>query len=202
MIVIVDYACGNIASVLNMIRKAGGDAIVSDSHEVIKQATKLILPGVGAYDHGMSHLHAKQLPAILQDRAAAGVPLLGICLGMQLLAQGSEEGKIPGLGLIDAKFKRFAFEADSTMRVPHVGWNTVQIQKSNPLIADNEEEKRYYFVHSYYAACADESDILAMTEYGQHFPSAYSNENVYGVQFHPEKSHRFGLSLIKQFLKV
>lgn len=202
MIVIVDYACGNIASVLNMIRKAGGDAIVSDSHEVIKQATKLILPGVGAYDHGMSHLHAKQLPAILQARAAAGVPLLGICLGMQLLAQGSEEGKMPGLGLIDAKFKRFAFEADSTMRVPHVGWNTVQIQKSNPLIADNQEENRYYFVHSYYAACADESDILATTEYGHRFPSAYSKENVYGVQFHPEKSHRFGLSLIKQFLKV
>ncbi|MCX7256690.1 MAG: imidazole glycerol phosphate synthase subunit HisH [Polaromonas sp.] len=202
MIVIVDYACGNIASVLNMIRKAGGDAIVSDSHEVIKQATKLILPGVGAYDHGMSHLHAKQLPAILQDRAAAGVPLLGICLGMQLLAQGSEEGKMPGLGLIDAKFKRFAFEADSTMRVPHVGWNTVQIQKSNPLIPDNQEENRYYFVHSYYAACADESDILTMTEYGHRFPSAYSKENVYGVQFHPEKSHRFGLSLIKQFLKV
>ena len=202
MIVIVDYACGNIASVLNMIRKAGGDAIVSDSHEVIKQATKLILPGVGAYDHGMSHLHAKQLPAILQARAAAGVPLLGICLGMQLLAQGSEEGKIPGLGLIDAKFKRFAFEADSTMRVPHVGWNTVQIQKSNPLISENQEENRYYFVHSYYAACANESDILATTEYGHRFPSAYSKKNVYGVQFHPEKSHRFGLSLIKQFLKV
>jgi glutamine amidotransferase len=202
MIVIVDYACGNIASVLNMIRKAGGDAIVSDSHEVIKQATKLILPGVGAYDHGMSHLHAKQLPAILQARAAAGVPLLGICLGMQLLAQGSEEGKIPGLGLIEAKFKRFSFEADSTMRVPHVGWNTVQIQKSNPLISENQEENRYYFVHSYYAACANESDILATTEYGHRFPSAYSKKNVYGVQFHPEKSHRFGLSLIKQFLKV
>ena len=202
MIVIVDYACGNIASVLNMIHKAGGDAIVSDSHEVIGQATKLILPGVGAYDHGMSHLHAKQLPAILQARAAAGVPLLGICLGMQLLAQGSEEGKMPGLGLIAAKFKRFTFEADSTMRVPHVGWNTVQIKKSNPLIADNQEENRYYFVHSYYAACADESDILGTTEYGHHFPSAYSKENVYGVQFHPEKSHWFGLSLIKQFLKV
>ncbi len=202
MIVIVDYACGNIASVLNMLRKAGGDAIVSDSHEVIKQATKLILPGVGAYDHGMSHLHAKQLPAILQARAAAGVPLLGICLGMQLLAQGSEEGKMPGLGLIAAKFKRFAFSADSAMRVPHVGWNTVQIQKSNSLIPDKQEENRYYFVHSYYAACADESDILATTEYGHRFPSAYSRENVYGVQFHPEKSHRFGLSLIQQFLKV
>ena len=202
MIVIVDYACGNIASVLNMIRKAGGNAIVSDSNEVIGQATKLILPGVGAYDHGMSHLHAKQLPAILQARAAAGVPLLGICLGMQLLAQGSEEGKMPGLGLIAARFKRFAFAADSAMRVPHVGWNTVQIQKSNSLIPDNQEENRYYFVHSYYAACADESDILATTEYGHRFPSAYSKKNVYGVQFHPEKSHRFGLSLIQQFLKV
>ena len=202
MIVIVDYECGNIASVLNMIRKAGGDAIVSGSHEVIEQAAKLVLPGVGAYDQGMSHLHAKQLPAILQARAAAGVPLLGICLGMQLLGLGSEEGKIPGLGLIAARFKRFVFNADSAMRIPHVGWNTVHTQKTNYLIPSDQVEKRYYFDHSYYAVCAHEEDILATTEYGYGFPSAYSRESVYGVQFHPEKSHRFGLSLIKQFLDI
>lgn len=202
MIVIVDYECGNIASVLNMIRKAGSDAIVSDSHEVIELAHKLILPGVGAYDQGMSHLHAKELPAILQTRAAAGVPLLGICLGMQLLGLSSEEGKIPGLGLIAAKFKKFVFAADSTMRIPHVGWNTVHVQKINPLISDTQEEKRYYFDHSYYAVCAEEEDVLATTEYGHSFPSAYSRESVYGVQFHPEKSHRFGLSLIKRFLDI
>lgn len=202
MIVIVDYECGNIASVLNMIRKAGGDATVSGSHEVIQQASKLVLPGVGAYDQGMSHLHAKQLPEILQARAAAGVPLLGICLGMQLLGLGSEEGKIPGLGLIAARFKRFVFNADSAMRIPHVGWNTVHTQKTNPLIPSDQEEKRYYFDHSYYAVCAHEEDILATTEYGHGFPSAYSRESVYGVQFHPEKSHRFGLSLIKQFLDI
>ena len=202
MIVIVDYECGNIASVLNMIRKAGGDATVSGSHDVIEQASKLILPGVGAYDQGMSYLHAKKLPAILQTRAAAGVPLLGICLGMQLLGLGSEEGKIPGLGLIAARFKRFVLDTDSAMRIPHVGWNTVQAQKANCLIFGDQEEKRYYFDHSYYAVCAEENDVLATTEYGHHFPSAYSRASVYGVQFHPEKSHRFGLSLIKRFLDI
>jgi len=202
MIVIIDYECGNIASVLNMIRKAGGDAIVSGSHEVFAQASKLILPGVGAYDQGMSHLHAKKLPAILQTRAAAGVPLLGICLGMQLLGLGSEEGKIPGLGLIAARFKKFVFEADSAMRIPHVGWNTVDAQKTNALIHCDQEEKRYYFDHSYYAVCAEVEDVLATTEYGHSFPSAYSRESVYGVQFHPEKSHRFGLALIKRFLDI
>ena len=202
MIVIVDYECGNIASVLNMIRKAGGDAIVSGSREVIEQASKLILPGVGAYDQGMSHLHAKKLPAVLQTRAAAGVPLLGICLGMQLLGLGSEEGKLPGLGLIAARFKRFVFEADSAMHIPHVGWNTVHAQKTNCLIPGDQEEKRYYFDHSYYAVCAEEKDVLATTEYGHGFPSAYSRASVDGVQFHPEKSHRFGLSLIKRFLDI
>ena len=202
MIVIVDYECGNIASVLNMIRKVGGDAIVSNSHDVIEQASKLILPGVGAFDQGMSHLHAKQLPAILESRAAAGVPLLGICLGMQLLGLESEEGKLPGLGLIAAKFKRFIFNTDSEMRIPHVGWNTVRTQKTNLLIPETHDEDRYYFDHSYYAVCVEEEDVLATTEYGHGFPSAYARKSVYGVQFHPEKSHRFGMSLMKRFLDI
>lgn len=199
MIVIIDYEAGNIASVLNMIRKAGSDAVVSGRLEDVERASKLVLPGVGSFDHGMTHLHAKRLPGAIKARAAAGVPLLGICLGMQLLGTQSEEGVQPGLGLIRAAFKRFS---DPNLRVPHVGWNTVQVVKENPLLDKVGEERRYYFVHSYYALCQDHGDVLATTEYGAPFVSAYSRANVLGVQFHPEKSHRFGLHLMKRFLDM
>lgn len=197
MIVIIDYEAGNIASVLNMIRKAGGDAVVSGRREDVERATKLVLPGVGSFDHGMTHLHAKQLPSLIKERAEAGVPLLGICLGMQLLGMQSEEGVQPGLGLIRAAFKKFS---DHELRVPHVGWNTVKVVKESPLLEKVAEECRYYFVHSYYAVCHDPVDVLSTTEYGAPFVSAYSRANVVGVQFHPEKSHRFGLQLMKRFL--
>lgn len=199
MIVIVDYEAGNIASVLNMIRKAGGDAVVSGRPEDVGRAAKLVLPGVGSFDYGMTHLHAKGLAQAIKARAAAGVPLLGICLGMQLLGMQSEEGVVPGLGLIDASFRRFS---DPGLRVPHVGWNTVQVVKENPLMDKVGEECRYYFVHSYFALCQDHGDVLATTDYGLPFVSAYSRANVFGVQFHPEKSHRFGLDLMKRFLGV
>lgn len=195
--VIVDYEAGNIASVLNMIRKAGGDAVVSGRSEDVERASKLVLPGVGSFDYGMTHLHAKGLPQVIKARAAAGVPLLGICLGMQLLGTRSEEGVQEGLGLIDASFRRFS---NSGLRVPHVGWNTVQVVKENPLMDKVGEECRYYFVHSYYALCKDHDDVLATTHYGAPFVSAYCRGSVFGVQFHPEKSHRFGLQLMKRFL--
>jgi glutamine amidotransferase len=199
VILIVDYQAGNIASVLNMIRKAGGDAVVSGRPEDVERASKLVLPGVGSFDYGMTHLHAKALPQAIKARVAAGVPLLGICLGMQLLGTQSEEGVLPGLGLIDAAFRRFS---NAGLRVPHVGWNTVQVVKENPLMDKAGEECRYYFVHSYYARCQDHGDVLATTDYGAPFVSAYSRANVFGVQFHPEKSHRFGLDLMKRFLGV
>jgi glutamine amidotransferase len=121
---------------------------------------------------------------------------------MQLLANISEEGKLKGLGLIDAEIKRFSFETKSSFRVPHVGWNHVQVVKDNPLIPGNGSEQRFYFTHSYHAVCRQEKDILAITEYGYTFTSAYCRKNIYGVQFHPEKSHRFGLALIKNFVKL
>lgn len=199
MIVIIDYEAGNIASVLNMIRKAGGDAVVSGRPEDVERASKLVLPGVGSFDHGMTHLHAKGLPRAIKARAEASVPLLGICLGMQLLSMQSEEGIQPGLGLINAAFKKFS---DPALRVPHVGWNTVQVVKENPLLDKVGEDRRYYFVHSYYAVCQDPNDVVAITDYGSSFVSAYSRGNVLGVQFHPEKSHRFGLHLMKRFLEL
>lgn len=202
MIVIVDYEVGNVASVLNMIKKAGGQAIVSGSQEDISRATKLVLPGVGAFDHGMQHLNDKGLPSLLKERASAGVPLMGICLGMQLLGLGSEEGEMSGLGLLPARFKRFDFDPAGALRVPHVGWNTIEINKPNPLIVDDGQENRFYFVHSYHAVCDEAADVLATCDYGYGFPAAYSRENVYGFQFHPEKSHRFGLDLFCRFLEL
>lgn len=202
MIVIVDYEAGNVASVQNMIKKAGGQAVISGNEKDIRGASKLILPGVGAFDYGMKNLHAKGLPAAIKDRAAAGVPLMGICLGMALLAQGSDEGETPGLGLLPAHFKYFNFDPAVPMRVPHVGWNTIEVTKPNQLIPDHGDETRFYFVHSYHAVCDDPSDVLATCDYGYNFVAAYSRGNVYGFQFHPEKSHRFGLDLFGRFLEL
>lgn len=201
-ILVVDYGMGNIASVANMVRKLGGSAEVSGQMERILAASKLILPGVGAFDHGVNQLHVLGIFSVIQEMASRGVPILGICLGMQLLSNRSEEGRLNGLALIDAEFKRFSFEINSLFRVPHVGWNHVRVVKENPLIPKDGSEQRFYFTHSYHAVCANEGDVLATTEYGYSFASAYCRDNVFGVQFHPEKSHRFGMELIKNFLEL
>ncbi|MBU2538853.1 MAG: imidazole glycerol phosphate synthase subunit HisH [Proteobacteria bacterium] len=201
-VVVVDYGMGNIASVANMIRKVGGSAEVSGELNRIQAATKVILPGVGSFDHGVIQLQTLGIFSAIQKIAKQGVPILGICLGMQLLSKGSEEGKLGGLGVIDAEFKRFSFEGIPPLHVPHVGWNYVSVAKKNSLICDDGSEQRFYFTHSYHAVCNTEADILATTEYGYRFPSAYCRDNVFGVQFHPEKSHRFGMAVIKNFLEL
>lgn len=193
---------GNITSVANMIRKVGGRVNISGDKRDILAATRLILPGVGAFDHGIKQLQELGLFSAIQEKATSGAPLLGICLGMQLLANRSEEGGMNGLGLIDAEFKRFSFEGELSQRVPHVGWNHVHVTKTNALIPADRSEQRFYFTHSYHAVCANEEDVLATTEYGYEFPAAYCRNNVYGVQFHPEKSHRFGMALIRNFLDL
>jgi glutamine amidotransferase len=202
MIVIVDYGTGNLASVRNMIRKVGGDAVISSQPADIASAVKLVLPGVGAFDYGMGKLHELELVAPLRERAQTGVPLLGICLGMQLLSNGSDEGEAPGLGLIPARFRRFIPNKEARLRVPHVGWNTVDVLRENPILPLLEEEQRFYFVHSYYAECEHQDDRIATTTYDVDFTSAYGRGNVLGCQFHPEKSHRFGMALMKRFLEV
>jgi imidazole glycerol-phosphate synthase subunit HisH len=201
-LVIVDYGSGNIASVANMVRRQGGHAKTSSQPEDVLAATKLILPGVGAFDHGVNQLQKLGLFDALRERATAGVPLLGICVGMQLLGVGSEEGDKQGLSLIDATFKRFSFEPDAPFRIPHVGWNHITVTKPNPILPDDDREQRFYFTHSYHAQCADPTDILATTDHGYRFPAAFGRGNVIGVQFHPEKSHRFGMALIKNFLAI
>lgn len=202
MLIIVDYGMGNIASVANMVRKSSGVAKISNKKTEILKASKLIIPGVGAFDHGVNQLQELDLFSAIQSVASEGIPVLGICLGMQLLSRRSEEGSLNGLGLIDAEFKRFSFESEFPLRIPHVGWNHVHVEKDNLLIASDMSEQRFYFTHSYHAVCGNKNDILAVTEYGYSFPAAYCHNKVFGVQFHPEKSHRFGMALIKKFLEI
>ena len=201
-VVIVDSGLGNIASVKNMVRREGGDAKTSSHPDEILAATKLILPGVGAFDHGVDQLHRLGLFSLIQDIATRGTPLLGICLGMQLLGNRSEEGAREGLGLVQANFKRFSFDQGASLPVPHVGWNEIRVMKQNPLVPDHKVEQRFYFTHSYHAVCENDEDLLATTEYGPPFVAAFSRGSIFGVQFHPEKSHRFGMALIKNFLDL
>lgn len=201
MITIIDYGIGNLNSVANMIRHVGGRCRVARDPEEIGSAEKLILPGVGAFDSGMEALHAR---GILDALSAAvlrrEVPVLGICLGMQLMTKKSGEGKLPGLGWLDAEVRKFSFGPNG-LKVPHMGWNTVTVPRANPLIR-SEEEQRFYFVHSYHVVCNDEKDVAATCRYGYDFVAAFAHRNIFGVQFHPEKSHRFGMSLMKRFVEM
>lgn len=200
MIAIVNYGIGNIGSILNMFKRIGEtDVIYTSDKDEIGKADKIILPGVGAFDRGIEMLEHSGLITTLKDCALIDKkPFLGICLGMQLLTRSSEEGIKKGLGLIDAETIAFSFPEHSTLKIPHMGWNWVTAQKENPLM-DNSERNRFYFVHSYYVRCNNAEDVLATTEYGSTFTCAFQHNNIFGTQFHPEKSHRFGLQLLKKF---
>ena len=185
-----------------MVRKVGGTATISRDPSVIGDASKLILPGVGAFDHGVERMHELGLFDPFKAKAATGIPVLGICVGAQLLGTGSEEGQLAGLGLVAVSVQRFVAPEGTTLRIPHVGWNTVSVQNPNPLIPPTADEQRFYFTHSYHPVCANEGDVLAMADYGYRFAAAFGHGNVFGVQFHPEKSHRFGMALIRNFLSL
>lgn len=203
MIVVVDYGAGNIGSVLNMIRKVGGRATVSSQPDVLLNAQKILLPGVGSFDNAMEKLEQLDLVHPLRDSVAAGVPLFGICLGMQLLSHGSEEGRLSGLGLIPGQVRRFQFSAEqSSLKIPHMGWNQVKASKTHQLANGLESGGRFYFVHSYHYECEDPADELFKTHFGYDFTSGVQRGNVMGVQFHPEKSHRFGMQLFKNFINL
>ncbi len=203
MIVIVDYGMGNLGSILNMLKKVGAPALVSSDASEIARADKLILPGVGAFDQGMRNLAERNLTPLLNDLALQkGKPILGLCLGMQLFTRGSEEGQLPGLGWLDAETIRFRFPPESGCKVPHMGWNTLAPCAQHPLFAGLGDEPRFYFVHSFYVSCAAPENVLAQTRYGHDFASAIGKGNILGVQFHPEKSHRFGMALLKNFAET
>lgn len=198
-IAIPNYGCGNLMSVVRMVEAVGGKAqIVSDPSE-IDSADKVILAGVGAFDHGVQCLNSQNWVTAL-NRAALEkrVPVLGICLGMQLMAHSSEEGKMRGLGWIAARVQKFRFH-DSKLKVPHMGWNTVETVRKNALLAV-DELPRFYFVHSYHLVCEDPNDVVGRTSYGYAFDSVIQRNNLFGVQFHPEKSHRFGMALMNRFV--
>ena len=199
MITIVDYGMGNLGSIRNMLRKIGFDSEITSDAGRIAVATKLILPGVGAFDAGMDRLERSGLIPVLGERVlGARVPILGICLGMQLMTYGSTEGARCGLGWIDAQTLRFK-AADAGLKVPHMGWNLVRPMREAALVDALPEDPRFYFVHSYYIRCEQPEDVLLTTTYGEPFHSGFHRGNVWGVQFHPEKSHKFGMHLLRNF---
>ncbi len=200
-IVIVDYGMGNLGSVLNMLKRIGVPAYITGSPTEVQRARKLILPGVGAFGEAMRRIDESGLRAVLDHKATVEkIPVLGICLGMQLLVDGSEEGHEAGLGWIAGQARRFP--KGSGLKVPHMGWNRVTPASDDPLTRDLGEEPRFYFVHSYYVSADREKDRLLRTSYGLEFDAGIRSGNIWGVQFHPEKSHRFGKQLLKNFAEV
>lgn len=204
MIVTVDYGTGNFGSIKNMLRKLGHASVISSETTDIMAATRLILPGIGAFDTGMKQLKATGVidalnAKVLQEK----VPVLGICLGMQLMTCGSAEGQVPGLGWIDATCQRFHFDPNpEKLKVPHMGWNYVYPQRKHFLMQEMHPEPRFYFVHAYHVKCNRKNDILLQTHYGYDFTASFQKENMMGVQFHPEKSHKFGMRLLDNFVKL
>lgn len=200
MIHIIDYGTGNVSSILNMLKKIGADAVISSVPSEIREAKKIILPGVGAFDTGMKLLNDRGWIEPLNKKVLSEkITVLGICLGLQLMCKQSEEGKLKGLGWIDADVVRFNMEhAEESIRIPHMGWNSVEQLKDVALLNMNEEQ-RFYFVHAFHLANVREENKWLQTNYGYDFISGIQKEKIYGVQFHPEKSHRFGMEFYKKF---
>jgi len=198
MLLIIDYGVGNLGSILNMFKRVGASALVSGRPEDVRAADKLVLPGIGAFDNVMTQFRASGLEQDLMKKVLdERKPVLGICVGMQMLGKGSEEGREAGFGWLDAHCERIP-DAPG-LRVPHMGWNRVTAVKPNPLTGTLPDDARFYFAHSYRMVCEDASDKLLVANHGTEIVSAVQRENVYGVQFHPEKSHRFGMELFRQF---
>lgn len=194
---LVSYGLGNLGSVVNMLKRAGVGTRLVSTPEEIRDSDRVLLPGVGAFDEGMARLRDRGLEPALTEFAASGRPLFGICLGMQLLLDGSEEGAATGLGLIPGRSVRF--QEEPGVRVPHMGWNLVEPRRADPLIAGLPDESRFYFVHSYRVVPERPEDALGSTTYGVPFASMIRSGNVMGAQYHPEKSHAFGMTILKNF---
>ena len=199
MIAILDYGIGNLRSVEKAFRHVGADVLVTGDPQAVRTARALVLPGVGAFGDGMAQLKARGLVPVIEDAAAARRPILGICLGMQLLFEGSEEmGRHRGLGLLQGQVRRFP----PGLKVPHIGWNQVHIIRPSPLLEGLASGSWVYFAHSYYVEPTEEHTILATTEYGQPFASVVGRGTCFGLQFHPEKSQQAGLSILRRFVEL
>ncbi len=200
-VAIVDYGMGNLDSVRRAVEECGGDAVVTDREDEIARATHVILPGVGAFGDGIRHLTERGLDKVLREQVLVGrIPFLGICLGMQMLAsRGDEGGDTKGLGWMDGEVRRLVPTGEDT-RIPHIGWNEVRPTRPSPLFAGIEPGRDFYFVHSYHLVCHDADDVAARAPYCGGFVAAVARDNVFGVQFHPEKSQRVGFALLRNFL--
>ena len=201
MIAVIDYHNGNPGSILNMLKKIRQEAVLTSEAGVIARASKIILPGVGSFDAGMKNLESLGLVDILNECVVKNrIPFLGICLGMQLLSRSSEEGTVAGLGWIDARVVKFHFNQEQLRsKIPHIGWNDIDIKKKDGIFSGFSDESRFYFVHSYHLETEDNSIVAATTDYEYSFVSAIRKDNIHAVQFHPEKSHKFGLQLFQNF---
>ena len=203
MIVIINYGMGNLHSVLKAFKRLRVDAIISSNPEDIQKAEKLILPGVGHFKRGMKNLSELGLINLLNEVVVEKeIPILGICLGMQLFTKHSEEGDVDGLGWLDATTVKFNFDKEfSHLRIPHIGWNTLQLANNSSLFTGIENDASFYFVHSYHVVCENSEDIAATTEYGHEIVSSIRKNNIFATQFHPEKSHDAGLLMLKNFVE-
>ena len=204
MITIIDYGLGNVLAFVNVYNRLNIPVRVAKSTAELEGATRLILPGVGSFDHAMEQLDRSGMRLRLEQLVGEErLPVLGICVGMQMLAKGSDEGRLAGLGWIDGQVRKFKLdEMPPGTCLPHMGWNDVAPAASGGLLSGLEDDARFYFLHSYYFECNDEASILARTDYGSAFACAVRRDNVYGVQFHPEKSHHFGSRLLSNFAEV
>ena len=200
MVTVISNATGNISSILNMIKKIGVNAILTDNYDEISKSKIIIFPGVGSFDTVLQNIYEKKIDKAISNALENDCKLLGICVGMQALFSESEEGKLKGLNLIEGKIVKFNFDYNN-LKVPHMGWNTVKFEKKSSF-NDVLSKNRFYFVHSYYAKCNNENDILGITNYHKNFVSAVHKKNIFGVQFHPEKSHKVGELIIHNFLKI
>ncbi|MDC0236210.1 imidazole glycerol phosphate synthase subunit HisH [Candidatus Pelagibacter sp.] len=205
MISIVDYGVGNVQAFLNLFSRLGIEARRADTSSILKESSHLVLPGVGHFDHAMNKLNNSGLREPLENLVIGSkIPLLGICVGMQMLANESEEGLLPGLGWISAEVRAFSNNKNSSqLPLPHMGWNNINIKKSI-LLSEKKINSltEFYFLHSYYFDAFDKSIVTATSNYGLNFDSMVSYENIHGVQFHPEKSHKWGEELLKSFSKL
>lgn len=204
MITIIDYGLGNIRAFVNVYDRLNIKTKIAHSADDLQGASKIILPGVGAFDHAMTQLNQSGMRDELEKQVLEKkIPVVGICVGMQMLAKSSEEGNMPGLGWIDGDVKIFdASKIIYKTRLPHMGWNTFMTVKENPLMSGFNDESRFYFLHSYYFSCNNPADVISTTEYGITYASVVNHENIYGIQFHPEKSHSNGIHLLHNFVKL
>lgn len=203
MIAIINYGLGNLTSIQNMFRRISVDAIITDDPQKIRDASKLLLPGVGHFKKGMANLQDTGLGELLNREVKEnGKPILGICLGAQLMTKHSEEGDVDGLGWVDAVTVRFDKDKLNNLPVPHMGWSDIKLTNKCELWKNLPVDPRFYFVHAYHFSFEMPEEIVATSLYGYEFACAFKKDNVFGAQFHPEKSHKFGMRVLENFSKL